>query len=184
MHISTFFDCRFIYGEKGIVDELKEFLGEKLNEPMERFLYHMANNALQYEPPLTFFKGIKTFTKGDQKVFNIKKTMTPIVDLVRVYALKNKIFDTNTGKRLESLLAAEIFTYNEYHELIQAYYYLMGMRLKKQSRQIITDHTSPENYVDIKSLTKIEVVTLKEIFKVIENFQSKIRLVFTKTLFS
>ncbi len=179
---STFFDCRSIYGEEAIMNELKEFLDEELKKPMEKLFFHMAKNALQYEPPLTFFKNIKTFTKGQQEVFDIKRTMTPIVDLTRVYALKHHIFEVNTGERLKALKDKGVFTDVAYHELIQSYYYLMGMRLRSQASQIIHDKAAPDNYIDPESLTKIERVTLKEIFKTIEGFQAKIRMEFTGNL--
>jgi len=179
---STFFDCRSIYGEESIMTELKEFLDEELKKPMEKLFFHMAKNALQYEPPLTFFKNIKTFTKGSQEVFDIKRTMTPIVDLARVYALKNHIFEVNTGERLKALKNKGIFTEGAYLELIQSYYYLMGMRLRKQAAQIIHDKAAPDNYIDPDTLTKIERVTLREIFKTIEGFQTKIRMEFTGNL--
>ncbi|RDV13671.1 CBS domain-containing protein [Pontibacter diazotrophicus] len=184
MKFSAFFDCRYIYGEASIVDELKVFLDEELQKPLGRFLFHMANNAMQYEPPLTYFKNIKTFTVGSQEVFNIKKAMTPIVDMVRVYALQNRIFKTNTGERLEALMEIGVFKEREYQELMQSYYYLMSMRLKKQAVQIINDKSEPENYIDIRSLTKIEQVTLKEIFKTISNFQTNVKVKFTNALFS
>ena len=183
MNFATFFDCRFIYGDPAITDDLRQFLDQELQKPLLRFLFLMANNALQYEPPLTFFQNIRTFTVGDQKVFNIKKAMTPIVDLVRVYSLKNRIFATNTGERLQQLRDGGIFSEQEYQELIQAYYYLMGMRLKKQALQIIGDRAEPGNLIELSSLTKIEKVTLKEIFKVIRDFQQKIKMDFTDTLF-
>jgi CBS domain-containing protein len=184
MNFATFFDCRFLYGEPAIMEELKEFLNEELKSIGEIFLYHMAKNALQYEPPLTtFFKNIRTFSKGSQQVFNIKKTMTPIVDLVRVYALKNRIFLSNTGERLEALKEGGVFTDTEYRELLQSYYYLMGMRLKNQAVQIIHDKVPADNLLDPNKLTKVEQVTLKEIFKVIGDFQAKIKLVFTRQLY-
>jgi len=108
--------------------------------------------------------------------------MTPIVDLARVYALKNRIFDVNTGERLKALKDKGVFTEVAYHELIQSYYYLMGMRLRNQAGQIMQDHAAPDNYIDPASLTKIERVTLKEIFKTIEGFQAKIRMEFTGSL--
>ncbi|UOG76436.1 DUF294 nucleotidyltransferase-like domain-containing protein [Hymenobacter tibetensis] len=182
MKFSTFFDCRYLYGEASIMDELQAFMGEELRGPVERFFYYMANNALQYEPPLTFFRNFRTFTQGTQQVFDMKKTMTPIVDLVRVYALKHQIFKTNTGERLHELREKGVFTEKEYQELFQAYYYLMGMRLKKQARQLINDRIPPTNYLDPKILTQVEQVTLKEIFKVIADFQLRIKVVFTKTL--
>jgi len=180
---STFFDCRYLYGDVTIMEELKAFLDEELQKPMDKLFYHMANNALQYLPPLTFFKNIRTITMGSQEVFDIKRAMTPIVDLVRVYSLKNRIFKTNTGERIKALRDLGVFTETACLELTQSYYFLMSMRLKKQATKIITDNIPPDNYIDLQSLTKIEQVTLKEIFKTIENFQSRIKVEFTNSLF-
>lgn len=184
---STFFDCRALYGDFAIFDELQDFLDAELQKPMEKLFYHMAKNALQYEPPLTstfLFKNIRTFTVGSQEVFDIKTAMTPIVDLVRMYALQNRIFEVNTGERLKALKEKGIFTEAQLQELIQSYYFLMSMRLKKQASQIIYDKTAPDNNISPYSLTKIERATLMEIFKIIENFQTGIKVKFTSSLFS
>jgi CBS domain-containing protein len=183
MKFATFFDCRYLYGAKWIMDELQRFLDTELQKPLEKFYFHLAKNALQYEPPLTFFKNIRTTIRGEQEVFDIKRAMTPIVDLVRVYALENRIFKENTGERLKALKEKEIFSATEFHELMQSYYLLMRLRLNKQARQLIHDKTEPDNYVNIQSLSKIERATLIEIFKIIENFQNRIKLQFTNTLF-
>lgn len=180
---STMFDCRALYGDLTIIDELRTFLDEELQKPMEKFFVYLAKNALQYEPPLTFFRNIRTQTVGTQEVFDIKKAMTPIVDLVRVYALQNRIFKReNTGERLKTLKEAAIFSEEQFNELMQSYYYLMALRLKKQARDIIKDHKAPSNFVELESLTKIEIVTLKEIFKTIQNFQAGIKIKFTGSL--
>lgn len=181
---STFFDCRYLYGDETIMEELKAFLHEELQKPQEKLFFFLAKNALQYKPPLTFFKNIRTFTKGSQEVFDIKKAMTPIVDLVRVYALKHHIFEVNTGERLKALKEKGIFTETEYQELMQSYYLLMGMRLKKQARQLILDKTEPDNYYPLNALTRIEQLSLREIFRTIENFQTGIKVKFTSELFA
>ncbi|WP_207494812.1 DUF294 nucleotidyltransferase-like domain-containing protein [Aridibaculum aurantiacum] len=183
INFSTFFDCRMLYGEAAILDELRAFLDVELQKPMGKLFYFMAKNALQYEPPLTFFKNIRTFTKGKMEVFNLKKAMTPIVDLVRVYALKNRVFEVNTGERLKALRSKGVFTDTEFLELLQSYYYLMSLRLKKQARQILYDLTQPDNYMNIGDLTKIEISTIREIFKTIDNFQTKIKIDFTNELY-
>jgi CBS domain-containing protein len=183
MQIATFFDCRYIYGDETIIKELEVFLNEQLQNPMERLFHFMAKNALQYEPPLTlFFKNIRTFKVDEKEVFDIKKAMTPIVDLVRVYALKNRIFEPNTGERLKALKDRQVFTEKEVTELLQSYYFLMGLRLNTQSQQIIQDHTAPDNYITPQHLSKIDQLSLKEIFKTIENFQMRIRMQFTGNL--
>jgi len=179
---STFFDCRLIYGDVAIMDELRDFLDEELQQPLEKFFVYLAKNALQYVPPLAFFKPIKTITVKGKEVFDIKKAMTPVVDLVRVYALRNRIFVENTGERMKALRDMGVFSEKQYQELYLSYYYLMNMRLKNQAIQMIVNQSEPDNYVDIERLTRIERATLKEIFKTIENFQSGIRIKFTNNL--
>ncbi|PZP51145.1 MAG: signal transduction protein [Pseudopedobacter saltans] len=179
---TTFFDCRFLFGDENIMQELYGFLDELLQKPMERVFYFMTKNALQYEPPLTFFKGIKTFTKGDNEVFDVKRAMTPIVDLVRVYALKHRVKAVNTGERIRLLQQKGIFTEQESEELRQSYYLLMSMRLKHQARAIIEDSVDPDNYILLNRFSRIERLTLVEIFKTIKSFQTKIKLEFTKEL--
>lgn len=183
MNIATFFDCRYIYGDVTLMNQLQEHLDKALQEPLSKFLYNMASNALQYEPPLTFFNTFRTFSQGDQKVFNMKKAMTPIVDLARMYALKNRIFKTNTGERLRALYENGHFREKEYRELLQAYYYLMSLRLKRQAESIINDKTEPDNFLDPHTLTVVEQSAVKEIFKVIKDFQQRIRMEFQNTFF-
>ncbi|SDL29394.1 CBS domain-containing protein [Catalinimonas alkaloidigena] len=182
MNFATFFDCRMLYGDATLFESLREFIGEKLTEHTPLTYYHFGENALKYEPPLTFFNFFRTFSKGEEEVLNIKKAMTPIVDLVRLYSLKYGVFKTNTGERLEELYHRDLFKKHEYYELMQAYYYMMALRLTQQAKTIIRKQGEPNNYIAPGSLTKIEQVTLKEIFKIIEKFQTKIRIEFTGQL--
>ncbi len=184
MKYATFFDCRAIYGDYVLLDELKHFMDVQLQNPKEKFFFNLGINSLQYEPPLTFFKrNIKTFNIDGEAYFNIKKAMTPIVDLARVFALKHRIFEPNTGNRIEVLSKFGVFSEKETKELSHAYYYLMALRLENQALQIIEKGQKPVNYVSINQLTKVQIVTLLEIFKVIKDFQLKIKLEFTKNIF-
>ncbi len=175
---ATFFDCRFIYGEKKLFNELKQHMIDCIGQSTSKFLFNLATNALHYEPPLTFFNSIKTFSQDNKKVFNLKHAMTPIVDLVRMYALKNKIMETNTGKRMQKLHTETHLNHKQYKELQHAYYYLMGMRLKNQAHSILFDQSEPSNLMEPSKLTQVEQSTLKEIFKYIKDFQSTIRMEF------
>lgn len=182
MNYSTFFDCRAIYGELSLLDELKSYMGELLENAPERFFINLGHNALQYEPPLTFFRKIKTEEIDGEKQLNLKQTMRPIVDLARVYALKHRIFETNTANRIALLKEKGVFSDKEAQELIHAFDYLMSIRLENQTLSILDQNRKPKNFLKIKALTKVQQVTLIEIFKVIEEFQSRIKLSFTRTL--
>jgi len=168
---STFFDCRFIYGDESLFDELHQHMLDCIDKAPPKFSYNLVSNTLQYEVPLTVFKGIKTFVKNDKKVFNIKHAMSTIVDMARMYALQYKIQDNNTGVRLKKLHQAGHFDESQYKELLNAYYYLMGLRLKNQSTQILRDFTEATNFLELKRLTAVEQATLREIFKFLKNMQ-------------
>lgn len=175
---STFFDCRFVYGERKLFNDLKKYMVECLEKSRSKFLFSLASNALHFEPQLTLFKSIRTFSKDERKVFDIKKSMTPVVDLVRMLALKNKVIETNTGKRMQKLHAGGFLNDIQYKELMHAYYYMMGMRLKYQTRYILEEFIEPSNLVEPKNLTMVEQATLREIFKYVKNLQTYIQMQF------
>jgi CBS domain-containing protein len=181
MSYGTFFDCRPIYGDFSLLEELKSFMDEQLQYPLERFFFNMAQNTLHYDTQLTWLKNIKTFKVDQDKVFDIEKAMTPLVDAIRLYSLANRIFETNTGKRLKILTERKVFSQEESKELYQAYYYLMGLRLEKQAGAIINERKPPLNYIKINQLTQVQVVTIKEIFKIISDLQLKLKIQFIKS---
>jgi CBS domain-containing protein len=108
--------------------------------------------------------------------------MTPIVDFARIYALKNKIEETNTLERLYELQLRNVLKRSEYDELEKAYSFLLQLRFVRQVTAMVDENTKPDNYINPKKLTRIEQKMLKEIFSRIENFQTKIDVEFIGTL--
>jgi len=182
MNYATFFDCRAIYGETNLLEELKEFMDLQLQSAPERFFVNLGYNALQYEPPITFFRQIRTEKIDGRKQINLKQTMRTIVDLARVYALKYRIFETNTERRIHALTDKGVFSAKEAQELTQAFDYLMSLRLENQSQSILEKGKKPKNFLAIDQLTKVQSVTLIEIFKVVQEFQARIKIAFTRSL--
>ena len=54
--------------------------------------------------------------EGHPETFDIKEAMIPIVDFARIYALKNKIPETNTLDRFEGIFEKDILTKNQLRE--------------------------------------------------------------------
>jgi CBS domain-containing protein len=181
---ATFFDCRGIYGDFTLLEELKKEMSIQLQNPSERFYVNLGQNALRYDAPLTLFKGIKTYKVEGEKVFNIKKAMTPLVDFVRIYALKNRVFATNTVERINALEQLGALDAKEVKELKYAYDFLMTLRLEKQAVQMMRYQHKPNNDISLEDLTQVQKKAIVEIFKVIQNFQLKIKIEFTKDVFS
>jgi CBS domain-containing protein len=178
LQASIFFDFRSGFGEALLVDELRRHLFASL-QGWSGFFRHMTENALHFKPPLGFFRNFVVESKGRHRnAFDIKSAMTPIVDFARIYALKNGIDETNTLERLAQLRIRKIISRQEYEELEKAYSFLMQLRFVRQITAVIDDHAKPDNYINPKKLTNIEQTMLKEIFKRVEKFQSKMNFDF------
>ncbi len=179
---STFFDCRFIYGERSLFDDLNVHMMHCLDKSSSRFYASLMSRTLHHDIPLTMFNAIKTINKDDRKVFNIKKIMTPIVDLVRMHSLRHKITEGNTGKRMTLLYEAGHLNEKEYKELRHVYYYLMGLRLKSQANEILIDFNEASNFIEPARVTKVEQAALREIFKYVKDMQAGIRMTFQRSM--
>ncbi len=180
MQSNIFFDLRGGCGNIGLVDELRLFLFESL-EGWTRFFRDLAINAMGFKPPLGFFRNFVVESKGEHRhKLDIKKSMTPMVDIARIYALNNNISETNTQERLYRLYLEKVFDEETYNDLDQAYSYLMHQRLSCQINSILAGE-KPDNYIDPTKLSRMDQTMLKEIFKRIERMQTRLSLDFTGT---
>ena len=178
LQASIFFDFRTGYGNKDFVDSLHRHLFDSLGG-WSGFFRHLTENALHFKPPLGFFRNFVVESKGKHRdAFDIKSAMTPIVDFARIYALKNKIEETNTLERLRQLNIKKVLSRQEYKEIERAYSFLLQLRLARQITSAIDEKAEPDNYIKPKALTQIEQKMLKEIFVRIEKFQSKLNFEF------
>lgn len=178
LHASIFFDFGFGYGDPELILSLRRFLFDSL-EGWSGFFRHLSENALHFRPPIGFFRNFVVESKGaHQNAFDIKGAMTCIVDWTRIYALKNRIEDTNTLKRLHQLRIIKVLTAKDCEELEAAYSFLMQQRFARQVTAVLDEKGEPDNYINPKKLTRIEQTMLKEIFVRIEKFQTRLELDF------
>lgn len=172
------FDFRCSYGEHDYASHLRSHLNDILSKT-PRFFQLLARNVLLISPPLGFFGNFVTVPVGDSgKGFDIKSSMIPIVDYARIYALKHRMEEANTLDRLNQLYKLNILSKQNYHEMIQAYTYLMQIRLRTQS-EAISEGREPNNYIRPHDLSFIEQRLLKEIFSQTKNFQVRLSYDFT-----
>jgi CBS domain-containing protein len=178
LHASIFFDFRFAFGERRLVDALRAHLNQAIGN-WSGFLRHMTENALHFKPPLGFFRNFVVESKGEHRnVLDIKTAMMPIVDFARIYALKHSIDATHTLERLHRLMLQQVLSREEYDELEKAYGFLMQLRFMRQVAAVVDHKEPPDNYINPKKLTRLEQIMLKEIFVRIEKFQSKMNFDF------
>ncbi len=178
LQASIFFDFKGGYGDMRLIEHLQHYLHSTI-EGWSGFLRHMTENALHFKPPLGFFRNFVVESKGDHRnALDIKSAMMPIVDFARIYALKNGVEATNTLERLDQLRLKNVLTQEEFEELQKAYSFLMQLRFVRQVGAVMDQKSAPDNFINPKRLTRIEQTMLKEIFKRIEKFQSKLNFEF------
>jgi CBS domain-containing protein len=179
LHSSIFFDFRGAYGDFSLIDELRRHLFESL-QGWSGFFRHLTENALHFKPPLGFFRNFVVESKGEHRnALDIKQAMLPVVDFARIQALKNNIEETNTMGRLYELHARGHLSDKDYSDITRAYSFMMQLRFIRQITAIIEENRKPDNYINPKKLSRIEQTMLKEIFKRVEDFQTKMSFEFT-----
>jgi CBS domain-containing protein len=179
LQASIFFDFRGACGDTDLIDELRDHLFESL-VGWPGFFRHLTENAMFFTPPIGFFRNFLVESKGEHRdSFDIKAAMQPVVDYARIYALNHQVAETNTLGRLCELLDQNILSAQQYQELDTVYSYLMQQRFVRQVKASIEENGKPDNYINPKKLSRIEQTTLKEIFKRIEKFQTKLAFDFT-----
>lgn len=147
---SIFFDMRFVYGEPSLVHELKDEI-KKATDAKAVFFSHLAQSVHRTKP-VAFSEKLESI--------DIKRAMLPIVGFARVYALKNKLSETNTVFRLRGITASEKINPSFIQEIINAYEYLMYLRFRFQTKKI-QNNDAPDNNLYLASLSNIEKATLK-----------------------
>lgn len=176
--VSIFFDFRCIYGESELTNQLRKHVF-KTAEGQAGFFQHLTKNCLLHKPPVGLTGKIVLKSKGEhQETFDIKSATMPVSDFCRIYALKNKVSNTNSIERLDGLLEKGIINRTTNEELKLAFNHLTYLRLKHQTVQIVTNIPA-DNYINPHELTQIEQNTLKNIFTQILSIQKKLSYDFT-----
>lgn len=163
-YLSIFLDLRLIYGDRGIYQELTDWIKWNITSKAIRLL---ARDAVMIEPPLGIAGLLGLITGVDLKTYGIY----PLVNGVRVLAIDNDMVQvTNTLERLEGLQGKGVLSEEMCHDLSEAYAFMQDLRLRHHSRSVL-DRSEVDNRIRVKELSKVDLLVLKESLKVIASFQ-------------
>ncbi|HPU29954.1 MAG TPA: putative nucleotidyltransferase substrate binding domain-containing protein [Syntrophorhabdaceae bacterium] len=172
-------DARLLKGEKRLFDELMEhFFGFITHN--KHIMREFTKTAVIMPTALTFFGNFKTEKEGEFKgKFNIKLTgWAPLILSVRMLALANKIYETNTLKRIKILKDAGVIKKEMYNDLVDAYLTFVRIRLLNQisirnsgNGELITN----TNYIDPNVLSPEEKEKVRRSMKTVEALQKYIQ---------
>lgn len=171
LDLAIFVDSFSVAGDKEMLIDLKEFLYSKVQNDI--FMAYFAKSTTAFETPTT----ISNFM-GKENLINIKKAaIFPIVQGVRSLALKEKIKETTTLKRIQILEQRKVLDKGKAAELIEAFEIANTLRLKNHL-ELLQKNRPLSNEIDANNLGKIERDLLKESFKIVNDFKKIISYIF------
>jgi len=168
---SIFFDLRPVHGDATLFEALQQ---ETLNKTLTNgiFTAYLVANALQFRPPLGFFRTFVLIHGGEHDdTFDIKhRGIVPITDIARILALSQGLPQTNTDERLRAAAAAHALSDEMADNLRDALELIASLRIRHQAGQIRLG-LKADNYLPPDDLSELERKHLKDAFSVIQEMQ-------------
>ena len=161
-----------VAGDKELLINLKDDLFNKLHDK-DVFMAYFAKATLAFDTPAT----ISNFMTKTHFIDIKKAAVFPIVQGIRSLALRERIRETTTVKRIKILEDKKILEKNKAAELLEAFDVVNTLRLKSQLDDIQAGKKI-NNEIDTHSLGKIERDLLKDSFKIVIEFKKFINYTF------
>lgn len=170
LHAQIFFDMRALDGDAGLVDQVRAAVTASA-PASERFLGHLATQAVADSPPLGFFKGFVLQRGGEHAdTLDLKTASHSIIQLARVHSLALGSDEVGTPERLRVAAARGRLDADLAASLVDAAEFINHLRLVHQAAEV-RQGRRPDNFVAPARLTSLDQRTLKEAFAVIARAQ-------------
>jgi signal-transduction protein with cAMP-binding, CBS, and nucleotidyltransferase domain/PAS domain-containing protein len=181
LNISIFFDYRTIHGDDGLTKELQASIQNSLNST-PAFFGFMAMANLAYKIPINIFGRLQTESSEDTSgTINIKNASRVLVNIIRLYAIKTNLEETNTLLRIRHLYGKGVFPWQLYTDLDYSYEFLLQTQFRHQV-QAFANRVVPDHNLNLSMLSSIEINTLKTIFTTISLLQNRLKHDFSVTV--
>lgn len=178
-----FFDFVGVYGDGGMTSALRDYVTRNARRPF--FLREMFKVDQEHGVALGPFGWLlPDRQKGPNRgKLNLKLTGTlPLVEGIRILALKHGEAETSTLARIAALHELGVLSRNEQDSLEHAYRHIAYLLLRQQLEDVAAG-LEPGNHVATQALSKREKDQLVAGFKAIRAFRSRLRTELTGDLF-
>jgi CBS domain-containing protein len=166
LEASIFFDFRRVAGTLDL-EVLDAIVADAPRKPV--FLRFLAKNALDFRPPA----GLLLRLRGESSSVDLKlHGISPIVFLARCYALEAGARARSTLERLDAALAAKLVDEDVWAPVVEAYRFLVGLRLRLQLRKVAGGRAAT-NQIALGELSAIERTRIKDSFRAIRAWQER-----------
>lgn len=172
---SIFFDFRPLYGEHDLTTALRNWLLEACGSN-SLFLRQMAENALQFRPPLGVFRDFAVTKSGEfPNTIDLKMVgLWPFINTARIFALAHGVPETNTVRRLQAISEKMNFPNGAIAAAIDSFYYIQRLRLRHQHK--LQGVAAGANRIDPDTLNPLDRQILKETFRQARQLQNRLAL--------
>jgi CBS domain-containing protein len=169
------FDFRGLHGDLRLAAELKNHLQHALRGQV-LFLKAVADLTVDYRPPIGIFGSLHVERDGEHAhQLDIKKNcLIPLINIIRLFSLESGIAETVTIERLAALKAVHPVAMTAGEDLAHAFEFVSLLRIRHQHEQIALD-IEPDNFIDPRRLSALELNNLKAICRLIEKILDEIK---------
>ncbi|MBI1208801.1 MAG: CBS domain-containing protein [Azospirillum sp.] len=182
--VAIFLDFRSAYGRQDLVEELRVHVTATLSHA-PGLLNELYQSEAEHGTALGWFNWVKVESgRGEHNgAVNLKLNgLLPLVEGVRLLALRAGIPETRTLTRLDRLAEAGVVTRDEVEYLESAFVHLTGLLMRQQIADFQAGHRVG-NHLDPYRLSKRDYEQLVDSFQSIETLRSRIRQEFTADVF-
>ena len=174
LNATIFFDFRPLYGREELVTDLQRWLLHRI-KGNTAFLRAMAVNALEQEPPLSWWRDFRCNDDREHPhTLDLKgQGVRLFVDVLRILALAHGVEHTNTVERLRGARQALGMPVEEAAAMAAAFYQIQRLRLQNQ---VSAEFSGAANRINPDRLHKLDRQILKEAFRQARTLQQRLRL--------
>jgi len=170
MNLAIFFDAKSVAGDESLLKNVKVYLME-ISDFSPSFYSHFVKPIESFETPLNIFVRFILDKDKHKNELDIKKGgIFAIVHGIRALSLENSIIETNTIERIKELNNKEILNREMASELIEAFNFLLTIRLKSRLAKI-DSQKQLDNYINPDRLSTLEKDLLRDSFKIVNRFK-------------
>ncbi|QOG11644.1 putative nucleotidyltransferase substrate binding domain-containing protein [Arcobacter sp. FWKO B] len=170
MNLAIFIDANCVVGNKQLIDDLKEYVYNKVDRSAV-FFTTFASFALLFATPLGIFNDFIVEKKDKMSELDLKKGgIFPIVHGIRALSLEYHIKETNTIDRIKELNNKGVIDKESASEYIEAFNFLLTLRLKTRLTKLDMGQIA-NNSINPSELSTMDKDMLKDTFKIVNKFK-------------
>lgn len=179
-----FFDFAYGWGERSLAQELRDYATNMTSGNTALLLALFAADR-DHGSALRWFGRfiVETEDTEHRGEVNLKRFgLLPLVESVRMLALREGVSETGTRERLTALHECGAVNKNEFESLNDAHEHLSQLILDGQVMAIEAGRP-PSSFIDPAAMTRHQKQRLRDSFKTIDNLRSRIEVEFGGEIF-